>query len=63
LCSAQFRLPVTHAVYEIRVKLLQVSKWVGQSEQQVAMLFQLARETKPAILFVDVGDSRGRVCH
>ena len=30
-----------------------VSKWVGESEKAVRDLFQLARESKPSILFID----------
>ncbi|TPX47654.1 hypothetical protein SeLEV6574_g02532 [Synchytrium endobioticum] len=34
-----------------------VSKWMGESERLVKQLFQLARESKPAIIFVDEVDS------
>lgn len=34
-----------------------VSKWMGESERLVKQLFSLARESKPAIIFVDEVDS------
>ena len=34
-----------------------VSKWLGESEKLVRSLFELARQSKPSIVFVDEVDS------
>jgi len=34
-----------------------VSKWLGESEKQVRMLFELGRENRPAIIFIDEIDA------
>eukprot|EP01126_Amoeba_proteus_P055358 TRINITY_DN6861_c0_g1_i3.p1 TRINITY_DN6861_c0_g1~~TRINITY_DN6861_c0_g1_i3.p1 ORF type:complete len:435 (+),score=90.78 TRINITY_DN6861_c0_g1_i3:339-1643(+) len=34
-----------------------VSKWLGESEKQVRMLFELGRENKPSIIFIDEIDA------
>lgn len=44
------------AFYELRVSDI-VSKWVGESEQNLDALFKKARATLPAIIFIDEIDS------
>jgi len=34
-----------------------VSKWLGESEKQVRLMFDLGRENKPAIIFIDETDA------
>ncbi|CAL4112106.1 unnamed protein product [Meganyctiphanes norvegica] len=34
-----------------------ISKWIGESEQQVRALFDMAREHKPSIIFIDQVDA------